>query len=132
MFENLDENNILLYCIKAYEKPSCIMSEFEEDMKRFNYLHRLFCRYKKYGTIKERLALNHIIIIYNVFGVESATRILFYKTPEENYSCLKTFLQFLSLMPEGIHGIKGNTILSRDIPEDPYVKTTLENLIKNN
>lgn len=128
MFENLCEDNILLYCIKAYDKPNCIMSEFEDDMKRFNYINRLFTRYKKFGEIKQNLILNHIIVIYNVFGPEVATRLLFFKTSEENYSILKTFLIFLSLMPEKIKGIYGRDIFSSDIDIDMNVANQLRKI----
>ncbi len=70
MFDDLNVNNVLLYCMKAYDKPNCIMSEFKEDMKRFNYLKRLFRRYRKMDDLRERLVINHLVVIYNVFGVE--------------------------------------------------------------
>lgn len=115
MFENLNEENILLYCIKAYDKPNCIMSEFEDDVKRFNYLNRLFTRYSKFGEIRERLVLNHLVILYNVFGPDVTTRLLFYKISEEHYSILKTYLLFLNLMPENVRGIRNIDIKSSDI-----------------
>ena len=69
-FDNLTNDNIMLYAVKAYDKPNYIMSEFKEDMKRFNYLKRLFKRYRKLGELREQLVLNHLVVIYNVFGVE--------------------------------------------------------------
>ena len=78
-FDDLSNENIMLYAVKSYDKPNCIMSEFKEDMKRFNYLKRLFYRYRKVDDIKERLILNHLVVLYNVFGIESATRLLFFK-----------------------------------------------------
>ena len=77
--------------MKAYASPHCIMSEFESDIKRTKYLKKLFRRYKATGDLKERLILNHIILLYNVFGVEPATRILFYKIDERDYDILKMF-----------------------------------------
>ncbi len=65
-------------------------------MKRFNYLKRLFRRYHKQGELKERLVINHLVVLYNVFGVEVATRMLFYKMNKEDYGTLKTFLLFLN------------------------------------
>lgn len=120
-FDDLTSENIILYAMKAYDKPNCIMSEFKEDMKRFNYLKRLFRRYRKDGDIKERLVINHLMVIYNVFGVEVATRMLFYKMNKEDYGTLKTFLLFLNYMPNVVFGIKGNNILSSDIPVDLVV-----------
>ena len=78
-FDNLTNDNIMIYAMKIYDKPNCIMSEFKEDMKRFNYLKRLFRRYRKIGEVKERLVLNHLVVLYNVFGAEALTRMLFLK-----------------------------------------------------
>ena len=89
-FDDLTNENVLMYAVKAYEKPNCIMSEFKEDMKRFNYIKRLFRRYRKVGEVKERLVLNHLMVIYNVFGVETATRVLFFRVLKEDHSALKT------------------------------------------
>lgn len=128
MFENLTSDNILMYAMKAYEKPNCILSEFKNDMKRFNYLKRLFLRYRKHGDLKERLIINHLVVIYNLFGVETSTRILFYKMSKEDYSTLKTYLLFLNFMPEIIRGIKGKDILSSDIPVDMQVADALRGI----
>ena len=89
-FDDLTNDNILLYAAKAYDKPNCIMSEFKEDMKRFNYLKRLFKRYRKVGELREQLVLNHLVVICNVFGPEVATRILFFKISKDDFSALKT------------------------------------------
>ena len=96
-FDDLNGDNIMLFAIKAYDRPDCVMSEFKEDLKRFNYLKRLFCRYRKTGEVKERLIINHLVVIYNVFGVEVSTRMLFYKIHKEDYSTLKTYLIFYVL-----------------------------------
>lgn len=128
MFENLTPDNVLLFAMKAYDKPNCIMSEFKEDLKRFNYLKRLFQRYRKVGDIKERLVINHLIVIYNVFGVEVSTRLLFYKLSKEDYSALKTYLLFLNYMPETVKGIKGHDIHSSDIPVDMDIAEVLRTI----
>lgn len=127
-FENLTENNIMLYAAKAYDKRNCIMSEFNEDMKRLNYLKRLFRRYRKHGEMRERLILNHIVVLYNLFGPEVTSRILFFGTSPEDYNILKTYLLFLNLMPERIRGINGKDILSSDIPVDMNIAEVLRNL----
>ena len=101
--------------MKAYDRPDMIMSEFKEDMKRFNYLKRLFRRYRKVGELREQLVLNHLVVIYNVFGPEVATRLLFFKMAKEDYSALKTYLLFLNYMPNVVHGIKGQDVISSDI-----------------
>lgn len=118
----------MLYAAKAYDKPNCIMSEFKDDMKRFNYLKRLFRRYRKNDELKEQLVLNHLVVIYNVFGPEVATRLLFFKMSKEDYSALKTYLLFLSFMPERIRSIKGHDILSSDIPVDMRIAETLRQI----
>lgn len=128
MFEDLNSDNVTLYAMKAYDKPNCIMSEFKEDMKRFNYLKRLFQRYRKCGEIRERLIINHIVVIYNVFGVEVSTRLLFYKLSKEDYPALKTYLLFLNYMPERIRGIKGRDIFSSEIIVDLNIAEVLRNI----
>ena len=102
MFDNLTDDNIMIYAVKAYDRPDCVMSEFKDDMKRFNYLKRLFRRYRKIGEIRERLIINHLMVLYNVFGPEVTTRLLFFKMSKDDYSSLKTYLLFLNLMPERI------------------------------
>ena len=124
-FDDLTNENIMMYAVKAYDKPSCVMSEFKDDMKKFNYLKRLFKRYRKLGEVKEQLVLNHIVVLYNVFGAEVVTRLLFFKVAKDDYSALKTYLLFLSCMPEKVKGIKGNDIISSDIPVDMTIAEIL-------
>jgi hypothetical protein len=128
MFDDLNEDNFLLYAVKAYTSPHCIMSEFEGDLKRTKYLKRLFRRYKLSKALKERLILNHIILLYNVFGAEPATRILFYRVDESDFDVLKTFLIYLNYMPEKVKGINGKDIISSDILLDMHVADILRNL----
>ena len=127
-FENLTEDNIMLYAAKAYDKPNCIMSEFQEDMKKLNYLKRLFRRYRKHGEMRERLILNHIVVLYNLFGAEVITRLLFFSMNKEDYTVLKTYLVFLNIMPDRVRGINGVDIISSDIPVDLNIATELRNL----
>ena len=118
MFEDLNEDNFIMYAMKCYNSPHCIMSEFDGDIKRTKYLKRLFRRYKITKSLKERLILNHIILLNNVFGPIPTARILFYKIDERDYDILKTFLEYLDIMPDEVHGIKGKTIYTSDIPLD--------------
>jgi hypothetical protein len=98
--EKLNENNFLLFAMHNYDNPQChSMQEFEEDMKKFLYLKKLIGRYKSNGELRERLILNHIIVIYNIFGPAS-TRMLFYKIDPEQWDVLVTFLLYLNRMPE--------------------------------
>ena len=127
-FDDLNNDNIMLYAMKVYDNPNCIMSEFKDDMKRFNYLKRLFRRYTKLGDVKERLIINHLVVLYNVFGVEAATRLLFYKMSKNDYSVLKTYLLFLSYMPSVVKGIKGHDIKSSEISVDMRVAEILRTI----
>jgi hypothetical protein len=117
-FVNLTDSNILLYAAKCYDKPNCLDSEFDEDYKRIRYIKRLLHRYRITGIVKERLILNHMIVVQNVFGIEASTRMLFCKIDPKDYSALKTFLSYTSAMPEMVLGIHGNNIVSKDIPLD--------------
>ncbi len=118
MFDDLTEDNFLLYAIKAFDSPSCVMSEFEEELNRIQYIKRLFTKYYNGSELKDRLIINHLMVLYNVFGVEAATRILFYKLEEKDYSVLKTFLVFLNFMPGRVRGIRGKDIIASDISLD--------------
>ena len=125
MFEDLNEDNFIMYAMKCYNSPHCIMSEFEGDIKRTKYLKRLFRRYKVTKSLKERLILNHIILLNNVFGNEATSRILFYKIDERDYDILKTFLSYLNIMPDAIYGIRGKNIHTSEIPIDTDVAKVL-------
>jgi hypothetical protein len=115
-FNNLTNENVLLYAMKHYDNPACHgVHEFTEDFDRIKYVKRLFKRYQTKGVLKERLILNHIIIIYNVFGLDAATRILFFRLDSDLWSVLKTFLVFLNYMPDKIFGIDGKDVISSDI-----------------
>jgi hypothetical protein len=128
VFDDLNSETALMFAIKAYDKPSMVMSEFKEDMKRFNYLKRLFRRYRKVGELREQLVINHLVVLYNVFGPEVATRMLFYKMSKEDYSALKTYLLFLSCMPDVVKGIKGNDVRSSDIEIDLVITESLRKI----
>lgn len=128
MFDDLNEDNFMMYAAKCYTSPHCIMSEFEGDIKRTKYLKRLFRRYKVTKSLKERLILNHIILLNNVFGTESTARILFYKTDERDYDILKTFLSYLNMMPEVVYGVNGKNIYTSDIPLETNVAEILSQI----
>lgn len=129
MIENLCDENFLIYAMKAYDKPNCIMSEFEEDLKRIKYVKRLMKRYRVTGDLKERLILNHLIVLANVFGVEASVRMLFYRFDREDFDILKTFLLFLNYMPTTVAGIRGTNIYSGDITIDLFVAKRLRDNI---
>ena len=100
-FKHLTPENINMFAIKHYDNPSCVdEQEFLDDMKRFKYLKRLFRKYESSKEFKARLIVNHIIILANVFGIDAATTLLFFKIDKQHWGMLKTILIFLNYMPD--------------------------------
>ena len=100
-FPKLTTDNINMFAMKHYDNPTCIdEKEFLDDMKRYKYLKRLFRKFDTTKELKTRLILNHIIVLNNVFGVDAATTLLFFKIEKQHWSLLKTFLVYLHIMPE--------------------------------
>jgi len=122
----LTESTFLLFASKCYDNPQCSdISEFEEDLKRFQYLRKLFGRYRQDNELKERLILNHLIIIYNMFGPE-ATNMLFMKL-EEYHEYLKPFVEYLNFMPTDI--IYEDRMIGKDnIVSDSYIEEKLKGI----
>ena len=102
MFD-LNDGNFLIYAAKCYDRPHILQSEFEDDIKRIKYVKRLLRKYRQTGEFKERLVLNHVIILSNVFGVEATTNMLFFKVDQEDYPLLKTILIYLNYMPSRLN-----------------------------
>ena len=130
MFDDLNDANFMMYAIKCYDTPNCVTSEFQEDFNRIFLVKKLFTKYLNSGELNVRLILNHIVIIYNVFGVEAATRILFFQLKEDHYSLLKPFLIMLNFMPDVVYGIEGKNIRSADVPLDGEIVKCLR-VLKN-
>ena len=122
----LAESTFLLYASKHYENPQCSdISEFEEDLKRFQYLRKLFGRYRQDDDLKERLILNHLIIIYNVFGPE-ATNMLFMRL-QEYHEYLKPFVEYLNFMPEFV--LYEDVVLHKsNIRSDTFISEKLKGI----
>ena len=133
IYNDLNEKNFLLFAMQHYDNPQCVeVEEFNDDLRRIKYIKRLFNQYHLEGTLKERLLLNHIIVFYNVFPVKAATRILFFKLEETFWPMLKTFLVYLSYMPEDkIESINGKEIKTTDIPMDRGIIERLREIDKN-
>jgi len=124
-YEYLDDENFILFAAKHYDNPQCYDSEeFYDDLKRFKYLKRLFGKYEESGELRERLILNHLIILYNVFG-DTATKMLFYKL-EDYYSYLVPFLVLLHRLPERVN--VGKTIYTSDIALDMHIVEVLRKI----
>ena len=129
IFDDLNDDNFLMYAMKEYDDIQCTdIEEFYDDLKKIKYIKRLFNIYKNNGQLKERLILNHLIIFYNVFTVGAGTRILFYKIEKEFWPMLKTFLIFLDRMPDKIDSIRGITVRSSDIQLDDGIVTRLRSI----
>ena len=108
-FDELNENNYMLFAIKFYDYPHALTKEeFEDDLKRIKYVKRLLKRYKNTGVLKTHLILNHLTVLFNVFG-EASVPLLFYNLEEDLWPAIKSFLIFLNRIPEypksHIHGI---------------------------
>ena len=96
----LTDDNFVLYAMRFYDNPGCRgLVEFEDDLKRFRYLKRLFRKYRAGSGLKERLIINHLVVLYNLFGIEAATNMLFFKIDQKHWPQLKSFLLFLNVMP---------------------------------
>ena len=120
MFEKITNDNVIMFAIKHYDNPQCEgESEFHDDMKRFKYIKRLLRKYREHGELKERLILNHMIVVNNVFGAEAGSTLLIFKIEPEFWSVLKTFMNFLGMLPEGE---------LEHIDEDKRVKEVLERI----
>lgn len=96
---DLNDGNFLIYAAKHYDRPHILQSEFEDDLRRIKYIKRLLRKYKLSGEFRERLILNHVIILSNVFGVEAAVNMLFFKIDQDDYPQLKTILIYLNYLP---------------------------------
>ena len=120
MVEKLTNDNIVMFAIKQYDKPPCEgEAEFHDDMKRFKYIKRLLRKYQESGELKERLILNHMTVIHNVFGTDAGSTLLLFKIEPEFWSILKTFMVFLNMLPIGE--------LS-EVEENQEIKKVLEKL----
>ena len=123
----LNEETFLIYAIKNYDNPSCAgMKEFLDDLNSFRYLKRLFKKYRAGKELKERLILNHIIVLYNLFGATATTQMLFYKIEKEHWSILKTFLIYLNYVDSETKLFNGDDL--KAIPLDFTAITKLRQI----
>jgi hypothetical protein len=122
IFEHLTDENFLIYCAKHYDNPQCYSTEeFLEDLKRIKYIKKLITRYVESGDLKERLILNHLIILSNVFGAEHLSRILYLKMKPQ-FKYIKPFLVLLNIMPDRLLNIKDDRNVDTNlIPMDEAI-----------
>ena len=101
MFEKITSDNVMMFAIKYYDNPQCEgEKEFYDDMKKFKYIKRLLRKYDDSGVLKERLLLNHIIVLNNLFGPEACVPLLLFKVQKEYWDTLKSFLLYLNIIRE--------------------------------
>ena len=99
MYEKITNENVIMFAIKHYDNPQCEgEKEFYDDMKRFKYIKRLLRKHKDTSVLKERLLLNHIIVLHNLFGSEACVTLLLFKIQREYWGTLKSFLLFLNII----------------------------------
>jgi hypothetical protein len=121
----LNSETFILWAVQHYRNPHCTgVKDFKDDLARLKYIKRLLNKYNRCGELNERLLLNHIILLYNVFGTE-ATNLLFFKIERKSWSALKTFLVYLNYFPEDFNfrGISGV-----DIPLDSNIVAVLRKI----
>lgn len=125
---HLNDSNFLLYAAKFYDNAACEdMDEFHDDLNRFKYIKRLFTKYQNGGELKERLVMNHIIVLYNLFG-DAATRMLFFKL-DGQWQYLKPFLVAINRLPERIELVgKHKLVYCSEIPMDMKVVEMLRKI----
>ncbi len=120
VFDKLTNRNFELFATQNYNNPECeSVDEFKEDLSRFKYLKRLLRRYETSEDLQERLILNHLIVIYNVFGIKAANRMIWFKVNKEHWHFIKPFLVFLNYLPEDE---------KVEVSMDPYIVEVLRNL----
>jgi hypothetical protein len=117
LFDDLNEKNYVHFAMKYYDNLQCTsIEEFNEDLNKIKYVKRLFNRFLETGELRIHLIMNHLIVIYNVFENEAATRMLFFRVERRFYSILKPFLIFMNRLPKVVRGIDGNNIITNEIP----------------
>lgn len=130
MFDDLTEGNFQLFAMKAYMNPHCTdMLEFHDDLKRVRYIKRLFRKYKETGDLKERLIINHLVVLYNTFEPRAMTRMLMMKL-DDHLDCLKPFLMLLSYWDDPMKMGKVNGRIYRDseVPLDVGIVNTIRQI----
>ena len=120
IFERLNEENFLLYAANNYKNPNCTdAEEFYDDLNKFKYIKRLLGRYYNDDNLQERLILNHIVILANVFGIEPTVKMLWYKVNKEHWSVIRPMLIYLNYIKDAE---------KMDVPLDPLVVERLREI----
>ncbi len=125
--ENVTEENFVIFAAQHYDNPQCTSTdEFFDDLNKFKYIKRLFNKYLETGELRERLILNHIVVLSNVFSPKIAVKLLFIRL-EEHLHLLKPFLVLLNILPDKVY-INNNMINTTDIPMDKHIVRVLREI----
>lgn len=129
MFDKLTDSNFIMYAMKHYDNPQCCsIDEFNEDVNRFKYIKKLLTRYINEGDLQERLILNHLIILRNVFGAAPLVRMIFLKL-DKHLMYIKPFLILMNILPTTVYGVGKQGIIDTDeIPMDQHIITILRQI----
>ena len=120
MYETINAENVVMYAIRHYNNPHCEgEKEFEDDLKRFKYIKRLLRKYHDNNILKERLLLNHLIVLNNVFGADAGSTLLLFKLETSLWKYVKPFMELLNILPDGE---------LKDIKNDEKVESILRNI----
>lgn len=129
--EQLTNDNYLILCAKYYRNPQCSSTEeFLEDLKRIKYLKKIFTRYNTSKQIDERLVLNHVIILNNVFGPNFLCRMIFLKMFDQ-INVIKPFLIYLNLLPKKVDNVNNTVYDTYDIEMNTDIIDRLRKLDQN-
>lgn len=129
LHDNLNKRNFLIYAARNYDNPTCHSTdEFMEDLRRIKYLKKLITRYISTGELKERLILNHVIILSNVFKPEPLCRLLWLRLGTQ-FKYLKPFLIKIGVLTDFILNVDEDKKIETDnIPMDWTIVETLRKI----
>lgn len=123
----LNNNNYILYAAQHYVNPSCYgTAEFYDDLKRISYIRRLFQKYQQSNDLRDRLILNHLIVLFNVFDEDAIIKLLFLRLTGYHHF-LKPFLVFLNKLPTTVI-VGQNKIYTSSIGMDPLIVSMLRSI----
>jgi hypothetical protein len=127
--DHLTEGNFMMFAAKNYDMRSSCHSfeEFQEDLARVKYIKRLITRYKEGHELRERLILNHMIVMYNMFGA-AATKILLFRT-DTIWPILIPFMEYLGWLPRHVYDVGAHKVIETSrIERDQKVVEALSKL----
>ena len=125
---NLTNENFLLFASRYYTNTHCTdVLEFHDDLKRKRYIKRLFKKFKETGELKERLIINHLVILYNSFEPRAMTRMLFLKL-WDYMDYLKPFLMLLNFWTTNVGEVNGKKVIDSEVSLNPEIVASLRKI----